>query len=159
MHHPKGFPSRLVRLRADAGMTQKDLAKASGISVPQIGRYEMGTSSPRLSALVKLAKALNVEIAELSDSEDEPETMEIHLHTPGDKPMPVTFPKDLFDKIVKDAEAWESTVEEQLMAALDYGRRMEQGEDVTFAEVLNEMKQTLRGMPSLPWPKQPRKKQ
>ncbi|GFM60376.1 hypothetical protein PSCICG_15360 [Pseudomonas cichorii] len=36
----------------------EDDDEASGLSVPQIGRYEMGTSEPRMTALVKLAKAL-----------------------------------------------------------------------------------------------------
>ena len=61
MSQQNGFPLKLVRLRADAGMTQRDLAAASGISVPQIGRYEAGISRPRMTALVKLAKALGVE--------------------------------------------------------------------------------------------------
>lgn len=150
MHHPKGFPSRLVRLRADAGMTQKELSKASGISVPQIQRYEMGTSSPRLSALVKLSRALNVEISLLSDAADEPETTEFLLHTPGDSPAPFTMPRDLFVTLSKDAAASGSTLEEHVMALLDYGRRREGGEEVTFDEVLQEMKKTLGEMPPLP---------
>ncbi|CAI8752411.1 HTH cro/C1-type domain-containing protein [Pseudomonas chlororaphis] len=156
MHYPKGFPSRLVRLRADAGMTQKSLSKASGISIPQIQRYEMGTSSPRLSALVKLSKALNVDISLLSDAEDEPETTEFILHTPGDLPAPFTMPKDLFAKLSKDATASGSTLEEHVMALLDYGRRLESGENVTFEEVLQDMKKTLSEMPPLPY--KPRKR-
>ena len=150
MHHPKGFPSRLVRLRADAGMTQKDLAKASGLSVPQIGRYETGISSPRLSALVKLSKALKVDVSELSDSEGEPETTEFLLHTPGYTPAPFAMPKELFERLEKDAAASSSTMEEHVMALLDYGRRCESGEDVTFEEVLKSMKETLSGMPPIP---------
>lgn len=56
----ENFAVRLVRFRATAGMTQLDLAKASGVSIAQVGRYETGTSTPRISAITKLAKALNV---------------------------------------------------------------------------------------------------
>lgn len=70
MHHPNSFSSRLIRLRAEADMTQKDLSRAAGISVPQIGRYEMGTSVPRMNALIKLAKALHVDVSALSGSDD-----------------------------------------------------------------------------------------
>lgn len=59
---PKGedLATRLVRFRAAAGMSQRDLAKASGVSIAQVGRYETGTSTPRVAAITKLAKALNV---------------------------------------------------------------------------------------------------
>ncbi|RPN10271.1 helix-turn-helix domain-containing protein [Pseudomonas aeruginosa] len=52
--------TRLVRFRAAAGMSQRDLAKASGVSIAQLGRYETGKSTPRVAAITKLAKALNV---------------------------------------------------------------------------------------------------
>lgn len=150
MHHPKGFPSRLVRLRAEAGMTQSDLAKASGISKPQIGRYETGVSTPRITALVKLAKALSVDISELTDADAEPETVEILLYTPGEKLAPMTLPKDLFESVAEDADACGSTMEEQIMAMIDYGRRRRGGEQVSFEQVLQEMKETLSKMPPLP---------
>lgn len=64
------FPVRLVRLRAAADLTQQDLARASGVSIAQIGRYETGSSSPRAVAIAKLAKALNVSPADLAEVVD-----------------------------------------------------------------------------------------
>lgn len=57
---------QLVRLRAIAGMTQHDLARASGVSIAQVARYETGVSTPRNAAIVKLAKALNVSTSDLA---------------------------------------------------------------------------------------------
>lgn len=59
------FSNRLIRLRAIAGMSQRDLAKASGVSIAQVGWYETGISAPRYSAIAKLAKALNVSASDL----------------------------------------------------------------------------------------------
>lgn len=62
----EAFSCRLIRLRAIAGMSQLDLAKASGVSIAQVGRYETGISAPRHAAIAKLAKALNVSASDLA---------------------------------------------------------------------------------------------
>lgn len=49
---------RLKVLRAEARMTQEDLASASGLSVDSIRTYERGISAPRLETTVALAEAL-----------------------------------------------------------------------------------------------------
>lgn len=99
MHHPKGFPAKLARLRADAEMTQKDLSRASGISVPQIGRYETGVSKPRMTALVKLAKALDVPVEVLQDYDDEPESVSLILETEGGAQMQLVLKKKILDRL------------------------------------------------------------
>lgn len=151
MHHPKGFPSRLVRLRADAGMTQRDLAQASGVSVPQIARYETGTSKPRMTALVKLAKALGVDVSMLADANEEPETVELALYIQGEeKPLPVALRKERFDQIAAEAKASGVTLEAQIMALLEYGLRVREGQAENFEDVLCETQAKLDKLPPLP---------
>lgn len=62
---PMHFPSRLIQIRKNRGMTQQGLADAAGIHVNQIKRYESGTAQPTLEALVKLAQNLHVSLDEL----------------------------------------------------------------------------------------------
>ena len=54
------FASRLLHVRSDLGLTQRELALEVGISTVQLSRYESGKSSPRPPVLSKLAKALGV---------------------------------------------------------------------------------------------------
>lgn len=61
----KTFPERLAWARAEAGLTQRELAEKSGISVPQIARYEGGLSKPRLGAALKLARVLGLDAYDL----------------------------------------------------------------------------------------------
>ncbi len=105
MSQHNGFPLKLVRLRADAGMTQRDLAVASGISVPQIGRYEAGISKPRMTALVKLAKALGVE-PEALQADGEPDDVELMFEVTFEKLGPVRcslhFSRDQHKKLAEE---------------------------------------------------------
>lgn len=144
MHHPKGFPSRLVRLRAEAGMTQRELAKASGVSLPQIGRYEMGASKPRMTALVKLAKALNVEVAELENADAEPETVAMTMITKGSPDVPLAFPKAVIDEIQADADKHGVTLEEMLVATLQFSRLRKDDPSVSFEDVLAKTVEELK---------------
>jgi transcriptional regulator with XRE-family HTH domain len=63
----------LQRLRSDAGQTQLEVAQRAGIARAHYAALEGGTSSsggvanPRLSTLLNLAAALNVELAEILD--------------------------------------------------------------------------------------------
>lgn len=70
IERPEPFAARLVRLRAATDLTQQDLARVSGVSIAQIGRYETGSSSPRAVAIAKLARALNVSPAYLGEFVD-----------------------------------------------------------------------------------------
>jgi transcriptional regulator with XRE-family HTH domain len=54
------FPDQLAALRKGKGMTQAALAEACSISIPQLFRYEAGTSQPTLDVIKKLAVALGV---------------------------------------------------------------------------------------------------
>lgn len=60
------FGRRLRQLRVEAGFkSQEALARALGVSVFTISRYEQGTSKPSLDGLYTLAALLGVEAAEL----------------------------------------------------------------------------------------------
>ena len=49
----------ILNARINAGMTQSELSKASGISQADISRLENGTRNPSLSLLKRLADAMN----------------------------------------------------------------------------------------------------
>lgn len=51
--------------RMKQGMSQEALAHASGIHSSEISRIERGAREPRLSTLVRLARALSVTPSEL----------------------------------------------------------------------------------------------
>ncbi|CAB5623337.1 Helix-turn-helix [Pseudomonas putida] len=124
MRHPKGFPAKLARLRANAEMTQKDLAKVSGISVPQIGRYETGLSMPRMTALVKLSKALGVTVEQLQDFDDEPESVSIILEEQDGVELPMTIQKTAMDKLQQLSDDTGQPLEEVISGALLWGLKM-----------------------------------
>ena len=54
------FAQRLHTLRKERGLTQRALAEASETHLTQIQRYESGETQPTLTALRKIAVALNV---------------------------------------------------------------------------------------------------
>ena len=56
---------RLREIRKRKGVTLRALKKASGVAVSSLARFEAGQGDPQLSTLRKLAKALNVTVAEL----------------------------------------------------------------------------------------------
>ncbi len=56
----ENFPERLITLRLNKRMTQKDLAIAVGLSKNHIGRYERGLSEPSIDSLLRLAEVLGV---------------------------------------------------------------------------------------------------
>ena len=117
MRHPKGFPARLLRLRAQAGMTQKELAKASGISLPQISRYESGTSVPRMTALVKLANALKVDISLLQDTRNEPAALEVIIERDGHREI-LRVPEQDLNRLQETADAHGVSVEHLMRSML-----------------------------------------
>ncbi len=53
-------PSRLAELRKSAGMTQRALAKAAGLSQALIAELERGKHPPSSTSLIRLAAALSV---------------------------------------------------------------------------------------------------
>lgn len=56
---------RLREIRARRGVTLRELKRLSGVPVSCLALYEAGQGDPQLSTLRRLAKALNVTVAEL----------------------------------------------------------------------------------------------
>jgi len=56
---------RLREIRERKGVSLRALKKASGVAVSSLAQFEAGRGDPQLSTLRKLAKALNVTVAEL----------------------------------------------------------------------------------------------
>jgi len=66
------FATRLKRMRIDAGLTQKDLERTSGIPKSRISRYENGHLLPSFQGLRKLAQSLGVSDSALLADIDAP---------------------------------------------------------------------------------------
>ena len=62
VHLESSLIIELTKRRIALGLTQRDLAKRSGIKQPMIARIELGECSPRIDTLIQLALALDLEI-------------------------------------------------------------------------------------------------
>jgi transcriptional regulator with XRE-family HTH domain len=60
----KAFGKRVSEIRRSRGMTQEQLAERADVTPLSIGFIEQGRRWPRLVTLQKLAKCLNVSVAE-----------------------------------------------------------------------------------------------
>lgn len=69
-HESLNVGRRMRALREQNGLSLRALAEACDLSVNAISMIERGESSPRVSSLHLLAKALNVRITEFFESED-----------------------------------------------------------------------------------------
>ncbi|MCF5226568.1 helix-turn-helix domain-containing protein [Pseudomonas syringae] len=150
MHHPEGFPAKLARIRAYADMTQKDLSKASGISVPQIGRYETGLSKPRMNALIKLAKALNVSVSELQDSDGEPESVSFIMLEDGAKDAPAVMPRAMYDAIHELSAKCGISLNAAFVASVEVLNAHSEGREADFDSAINNALEFLGERRSLP---------
>ena len=59
----KDFGARLRQLRRERNLSQETLAQLAAVDRKLIYRTELGQTSPRLDALVLIAKALGVDLA------------------------------------------------------------------------------------------------
>ena len=64
------WKEKVLSLMDERSITQKDLARLSGITESSISRYLRSDQRPRLDIVVNIAKALNVETNYLLDEED-----------------------------------------------------------------------------------------
>ena len=62
---PPRLAMRIKTLRKARKMTQEALAREAEISLGYVARLEIGRHDPKLSTLLKLAKALRVNVSEL----------------------------------------------------------------------------------------------
>ena len=51
-----------ISCRKSQGITQEELAKRTGVSRPNISRFESGTYNPSLEMMVKIAAALGMKL-------------------------------------------------------------------------------------------------
>ena len=65
------FNTRLKELRLEAGLTQKDLAKAIEVGRTTISEYESGKIVPKQEGLLKLANHFNVSVDYLTGVSNE----------------------------------------------------------------------------------------
>lgn len=68
-HDLVDLPEILKARRSALNMSRDDLARASGVSVRQIARYEAGEQEPSLGVAIALADALDMSITELAGRE------------------------------------------------------------------------------------------
>jgi transcriptional regulator with XRE-family HTH domain len=66
----KKFGENLQRLRKQKGWTQDDLSGATDIPRSQIGRIEKGTVNTTLKTMLRISKALNIDVRVLFDFEE-----------------------------------------------------------------------------------------
>jgi transcriptional regulator with XRE-family HTH domain len=59
------FAANLRRLRAAANLSQEALSDLAGLHSTEISRLERGVRDPRLSTIVRLARALRVDAGTL----------------------------------------------------------------------------------------------
>lgn len=62
---------KLKKVRLEKGLTQKELAKLSGVSVAYISLMECGKRYPTILILIQIARVLNVKIGELISVEED----------------------------------------------------------------------------------------
>ncbi len=60
------MPEVMRQRRAELGMSQADLATATGVDKRQIRRYEAGQQQPALAVAVAMAEALDISLTELA---------------------------------------------------------------------------------------------
>ena len=59
------FPEKLVQLRTEKGILQRDLAKELGLNLHTYQRFEYGQQDPRMSTLIALADFYQISLDEL----------------------------------------------------------------------------------------------
>lgn len=60
---------QIVNERIKQGLSQRDLAKKSGLKQPAIARFETLETLPTISTLVKITNALNLKVHALSEND------------------------------------------------------------------------------------------
>lgn len=53
--------------RADAGLTEQEMAEKVGVSVSQLSRWRTGKSTPSVRTLYKISMALNCKVSDFFD--------------------------------------------------------------------------------------------
>lgn len=118
------FAETLARLRAEKGLTQRQLGSSAGVAWSMISKYESGQSSPRLKILMRLAKALDVSVDELQGHEPEPDSVPVILESPDGDEMPISLDRKTFDQMQEAARQSGRPLGEILSETISWGLRM-----------------------------------
>lgn len=71
MQQGTGFSSNLTRIRKAKGISQTQLAQMTGISSRMLSHYEKHASKPPMDKVELIAKALNISITDLIETNEE----------------------------------------------------------------------------------------
>lgn len=104
--------ARLASLRHAAGLTQKDLAEAIGITQANIAFWELSDKPPRSDVLPKLARALRVSVATLLGEEEATPRAARH-------PGPVSRVDQLFEDVRRLPRKQQTKIVDVVSALLD----------------------------------------
>ena len=72
MTEVEAFAANVRRVRLAKKLSQSQVAERSGIHVTEVSRIERGLRDPRLSTVVRLARALGIKPGTLLEGLDEP---------------------------------------------------------------------------------------
>ncbi len=72
---------RIKTIRAQKGLSQKELGERLGVSQQMIGQWETGKASPKIETLEKIAKVLDVDIFSLVGKEKREDNIFLKLET------------------------------------------------------------------------------
>ncbi|MBZ3666648.1 helix-turn-helix domain-containing protein [Pseudomonas monteilii] len=118
------FAETLARLRAEKGLTQRQLGSSAGVAWSMISKYESGQSTPRLKILMRLAEALGVSVEELQGQAPESRTVTLILEEPGGDDMPLTIDRSALELLQKAAEETGKPLGEIVSDTLLWGLQM-----------------------------------
>lgn len=110
----------------------------------------MGTSVPRMTALVKLSKALGCEVEKLQDVDDQPEVLEMALVAEGKKDLVLALPKSTIENLQGEAAKHGVTQEIMLNAIIDLFHAEARGEKTTIEEVIANVVEESKSWPPMP---------
>jgi transcriptional regulator with XRE-family HTH domain len=79
---------RLQRLRQEAGMSQSQLSKMTGIPIGTLRNWEQGRRMPLLDTAGRVARAIGVSLDDLWIEETVAEKRKKPRHTRTDRPKP-----------------------------------------------------------------------
>lgn len=103
------FAEKLALLRAQKGLTQRELGAAAGIAWSMVSKYESGQSMPRLKILMRLADALGVSTEDLAGD------------PPKGRKLALDIPPEVSDQLKQVAEETGKTFEEVVTEVLEWG--------------------------------------
>lgn len=65
LHRRRVIGRRIAEARAAAGLTQENLAEATGIDRRSLQRYEVGETDPTVGRVLRISRAVDVPLADL----------------------------------------------------------------------------------------------